>query len=182
MPRRLARKSSSAGIPSSCNLLRPAPRFAELRRRPAWSSSPKSGDKDSRGRRNPFAEISHSDDIEQLAVSLIPNGEQDPAREWRGYARTFVTAVIRRCWESGAHDLGELWRLLAVASSEELCSIVAGTPAQPFLEPNNVKMFSNIRSVAGSALGALEHIHTQRTAAFSVREWVRGSRGVLFIP
>lgn len=131
---------------------------------------------------NPFAEISHSYDIEQLAVSLIPNGEQGPAREWRGYARTFVTAVIRRCWESGAHDLGELWRLLAVASSEELRPIIAGTPAQPFLEPNNAKMFSNIRSVTGSALGALEYIHAQRTAAFSVREWVRSGRGVLFIP
>ena len=77
-----------------------------------------------------------------------------------------MTAVMRRCWQAGAHDLVELWRLLTSASSDELRSVVEGTPAQPFLEPNNAKMFSNIRSVAGSALGALEYIQAQRAAAF----------------
>jgi len=131
---------------------------------------------------DPFAEIMNPYDVEQLARALIPTGDEGPAREWRGYARTFVTAVMRRCHRSGAHDLAELWRLLTIASSDELRTIVAGTPAQPFLEPSNAKMFSNIRSVTGSALGALEHVQAQRAAAFSVREWVRNGSGVLFIP
>jgi type IV secretory pathway TraG/TraD family ATPase VirD4 len=71
--------------------------------------------------------------------------------------------------------------------------LVAGTPAQPFLEEHNGRMFDSIRSVASSAVGALEYIAAQdsHARAFSVREWVRNgaagqahspSGGVLFIP
>jgi type IV secretory pathway TraG/TraD family ATPase VirD4 len=82
---------------------------------------------------DPFAEISDAYDVDQLASALIPASEDPSAREWRGYARTFLAAVIRRRYESGARDLGELWHLLMVASVEELRPLVAGTPAQPFL-------------------------------------------------
>src|SRR5581483_7845877 len=128
---------------------------------------------------DPFAEIANPYDVEQLAAALIPTGEEGPGREWRGYARTFVTAVTRHCYQSGNHDLGELWRLLTAAPNDDLRSIVANTPAQPFFEANNGRMFSSIRSVTASALGALEYIHAQCAAAFSVREWVRSGRGVL---
>jgi type IV secretory pathway TraG/TraD family ATPase VirD4 len=43
-------------------------------------------------------------------------------------------------------------------------------------------MFGSIRSVAGSATVALEYVQAQRAPPFSVREWVRHGRGVLFIP
>jgi len=131
---------------------------------------------------DPFAEITNPYDVEQLAGALIPIGEEGSGREWRGYARTFLTAVTRHCYQNGTRDLAELWRLLTVVPSDELRPIVAGTPAQPFLEPDSAKMFSNIRSVTGSAIAALEYIQVQRAAAFSVREWVRSGRGALFIP
>jgi type IV secretory pathway TraG/TraD family ATPase VirD4 len=60
--------------------------------------------------------------------------------------------------------------------------IVAGTPAQPFLETDNARMFGSIRSVTVSAVAALEFIQSQRAIEFSVRDWVQGGRGVLFIP
>jgi type IV secretory pathway TraG/TraD family ATPase VirD4 len=60
--------------------------------------------------------------------------------------------------------------------------LVADTPAQPFLEPENARMFGSIRSVAASAAAALEIIQAQRGATFSVREWIRTGRGVLFLP
>src|SRR6202034_3944936 len=44
-------------------------------------------------------------------------------------------------------------------------------------------MFGSIRSVAVSALGALEHVARQRAAPFSVSGWIRGSSAAcLFIP
>jgi type IV secretory pathway TraG/TraD family ATPase VirD4 len=43
-------------------------------------------------------------------------------------------------------------------------------------------MFGSIRSVAGSAAVALEFVQAQRARTFSVRDWVRQGRGVLFIP
>jgi type IV secretory pathway TraG/TraD family ATPase VirD4 len=131
---------------------------------------------------DPFTEIRAPWDVEQLTSGLIPSTEDPSGREWRGYARTFLTAVTRRCHESGCHDPSELWRLLMVASSSELRSLVAGSPAQPFLEPENARMFGSIRSVAGSAAVALEYVQAQRAVPFSVRNWVREGRGVLFIP
>jgi type IV secretory pathway TraG/TraD family ATPase VirD4 len=131
---------------------------------------------------DPFAEIVAPWDVEELASGLIPSTEDPSGREWRTYARTFLTAVTRRCWESGCHDPNELWRLLTVASSSELRGLVAGSPAQPFLEPENARMFGSIRSVAGSAAVALEYVQAQRARCFSVRDWVRNGRGVLFIP
>jgi type IV secretory pathway TraG/TraD family ATPase VirD4 len=129
-----------------------------------------------------FAEIREAWDVEHIASGLIPTTEDASGREWRGYARTFLTAVIRRCCECGRNDPGELWRLLTVASSAELRPVVAGTPAQPYLEPENARMFGSIRSVAGSAAAAFEYVQAQRARSFSVRDWVRSGRGVLFIP
>jgi type IV secretory pathway TraG/TraD family ATPase VirD4 len=133
---------------------------------------------------NWFAEIENTFDIEQLARGLIPDAEDPAAREWRGYARTFLAAILRRCRFSGACHAGELWRLLTVASADELRPIVAGTPAQPFLDPDNARMFGSIRSVTGSAIAAFEYIERQRGRLFSVRAWVkaRASPGMLFIP
>src|SRR5579863_5771360 len=127
-----------------------------------------------------FSEIKSDYDVEQLARSLIPDHEgQD--RSWRGYARTFFTAVTRQAQEAGTKDVDELYRLLVVADAGELRALVRGTPAQPFLNEDNSRMFDSIRSVTSSAVGALQYIGRQTAQGFSVREWVRErTPGVLF--
>jgi type IV secretory pathway TraG/TraD family ATPase VirD4 len=131
-----------------------------------------------------FGEIQNSYDVEQLASGLIPSSDDPSASEWRGYARTFLTAVVRRCYVSGRRDIANLWRLLSMAPADELRPMLAGTPAQPFLDPDNARMFGSIRSVTGSAIGAFEYIQAQRAALFSVRDWVRTRTlpGAVFIP
>jgi len=129
-----------------------------------------------------FAEIRCSYDIEQLARALIPSTDDATGIEWRGYARTFLAAILRRCFDTGRRELSELWRLLVIASAEELRPMVAGTPAQPFLDIDNTRMFGSIRSVMGSAIAALEHVQSQRGPLLSVRRWIREGRGVLFVP
>jgi type IV secretory pathway TraG/TraD family ATPase VirD4 len=131
---------------------------------------------------DPFAEILAPWDVEQLASGLIPSSEDSAAREWRGYARTFLTAIMRRCWECGRTDSRELWRLLTVAPSMELRPLVGGTPAQPFLEPENARMFGSIRAVAASAAAGFEYVQAQRARSFSIRHWVRAGSGALFMP
>jgi type IV secretory pathway TraG/TraD family ATPase VirD4 len=131
---------------------------------------------------DPFAEIRAEYDIEQLASALIPQCEDPATVEWRGYARTLLAAVLRRCGPAGPDAVDELWRLLTMAGTEELRTLVSGTPAQPFLEPENARMFSSIRSVMSSAIAALPYISAQRAAPLSVRAWVRSGCGVLFIP
>ena len=131
---------------------------------------------------NLFAEIRNSYDTDQLASALIPGSDDPSGREWRGYARTLLAALVRRCHERKCGSNAELWRLLAVASSRELRPLVAGTPAQPFLEPDNARMLGSIRSVAASAASALQYLKVAAGEGFSVRNWVQSGRGTLFIP
>lgn len=131
---------------------------------------------------DPFSELEQPYDFEQLASALVPNSEDSSTREWRGYARTLLSAVLRQCRHRGQGDLHVLWHLLTTAGFEQLRPFVADTPAQPFLEPENARMFGSIRSVLLSSIAALDHIRAQRAASFSVRQWVRTGRGVLFLP
>jgi type IV secretory pathway TraG/TraD family ATPase VirD4 len=132
---------------------------------------------------NPFAEIREPFDIEQLASGLIPTSGDPTAGEWRGYARTFLCALLRKL-RGRRQNSAELWRMISAADAEELRPLVAGTPAQPFLEAENARMFGSIRSVAVSALAAFEHVQAQRAVPFSIRSWVRrrSAAGALFFP
>jgi hypothetical protein len=128
-----------------------------------------------------FGEIRATYDVEQLARSLIPDHE-GPDRIWRSYARTFFTAVTRQLYEARIRELPELYRLLTSASSEELRNVVRSTPAQPFLEEGNERMFGSIRSVTGASLTAFEYLSTQHAEPLSVRHWTREGTGALFLP
>ena len=132
---------------------------------------------------DPFAEIVNSYDVEELAAGLIPATGDPGANEWREYARTFLAAVLRRCHAGSRRNCSELWRLLSTAAIDELRGIVADTPAQSFLDAENLRMFGSIRSVTMSAIAALGHVQAQRSTAFSVRSWVgrSGVPGALFI-
>jgi type IV secretory pathway TraG/TraD family ATPase VirD4 len=131
-----------------------------------------------------FAEIQDHYDGEQLASGLIPDCEDASAREWRGYARTFLAAIIRRCHARNMGSSEELWRLLTMAPPDELRAWVNGTPAQPFLDGDNARMFGSIRAVLVSAIAGFEFVQSQRATGFSVRQWVRERHhcGNLFIP
>ena len=63
--------------------------------------------------------------------------------------------------------------------------MVGGTPAQPFLDEHNGRMFDSIRSVTSSAVGSLEYI-AQRSepsrSAMGARPSAGTAAGVLFIP
>jgi type IV secretory pathway TraG/TraD family ATPase VirD4 len=130
---------------------------------------------------DPFGELDEPYDADLLAGALIPTSPDAAAQEWRSYARTFVASLLRRC-HSKLGSSAELWRLLAVAGPDELRALLVGTPAQPFLEPENARMFGSIRAVGVSAMAALEHVRQQRATPFSVRRWVREGRGALFVP
>lgn len=129
-----------------------------------------------------FGEIDKPHDVEQLARSLIPEGADDSGREWRAYARTYLSAVIEYCKLEDHHDIGELWRLIAVADTDELKDLLAGTAAQPFLADGAAKMFHSIRGTASPALSALKYLKNSAAPPLSVRQWVRQGKGVLFLP
>lgn len=128
-----------------------------------------------------YGEIANDYDIEQLARSLIPD-QDGGERSWRAYARTFLSAIVRQTRDGDIKDVKQLYQVLVMAPTKELKVLVAGTPAQPFLEQNNSRMFDSIRSVTSSAVGALAYIGEQRGSPLAVRDWVNRGRGSLFIP
>jgi type IV secretory pathway TraG/TraD family ATPase VirD4 len=129
-----------------------------------------------------YGEVQQSYDIDQLARSLIPDGDSASASEWRGYARTFFSAVMKQSRALGNDQSTELYRLLTTAPDAELRVLLEATPAQPFLAEGNSRMFGSVRSVTGAAIAAFPYIDEQASSAFSVRDWVQRGRGVLFIP
>jgi Type IV secretion-system coupling protein DNA-binding domain len=119
-----------------------------------------------------FGEIENAYDIDQLARSLLPD-QGGPDRSWINYARTFFSSVTRQAHEAGVTDIRELYNLLVIADTKELRGLLAGTPAQPFLEEHNGKMFDSIRSVTSSAVASLDYIAQQTASPFSIRRWIR---------
>jgi type IV secretory pathway TraG/TraD family ATPase VirD4 len=127
-----------------------------------------------------FAELRNPYDVDELAQAFIPDRGSDPT--WTGFARTLFIAVTRQALTAGIRDVGELYRLLVVASKEELQLLVAGTPAAPFLSEGSDKLFQGARSTVTAAVKSLDFVRSQKSALFSVREWVKTGKGVLFLP
>jgi len=118
---------------------------------------------------------------EQLARSLIGESSgQD--RIWRMYAQTYFAALLRQTHGLGAAHTADFHRLLTRAPAEELRLLLDGTAAEAFLQPGNEKMFGSIHAVTRVHTSALEYIQAQRSALFSIRDWVGRGTGVLFLP
>ncbi len=127
-----------------------------------------------------FAELRNPYDVDELAQAFIPDRGSDPT--WTGFARTLFIAVTRQALTAGIRDVGELYRLLVVAPKEELRVLVAGTPAAPFLSEGSDKLFQGARSTVTAAVKSLDFVRAQKSALFSVREWIKTGKGVLFLP
>jgi type IV secretory pathway TraG/TraD family ATPase VirD4 len=124
-----------------------------------------------------FGEIREPYDVEQLARALIPDNEGEE-RSWRNYGRTFLAATTRRLWEIGQRKPGsatvpELYRLLTMATTEELAILLEGTPARTYLEGGNERMFGSIRSVTATYVAALDHLSRSTGQPLSIRGIIR---------
>jgi hypothetical protein len=127
-----------------------------------------------------FTELKNPYDTDQMARAFIPDrGNTDPT--WTSYGRTFFSAVVRQARSCGA-DMDELFRLFTAAKREELQILLEGTAVAPFLEEGNEKFFGSVRSTTTDHTQSLEYICAQRGTSFSVRDWIKSGRGVLFLP
>jgi len=130
-----------------------------------------------------FAEIILPHDADQIARSFIPDHDgQD--RNWRDFARTYVTAILRQLHRLEGPTVNTVYNLLVTTKEEDLRDLLEGTPAAPFLGKNDGgKFLESVQSVAMQHLSAIEHLDRQTEGApLSVRAWIREGRGVLFLP
>lgn len=130
---------------------------------------------------SPLAEIETVADIPALCKSLIPDAEGE-GRVWSSYAQTALDAILEYCFNGGLNN-AEIFRLVAVASTEELREIFAGTPAQPLVAEGNEKMFASVRGSMTDALSAIRYLDPAAGVnGFSIRRHiVEEARGWIFL-
>ena len=134
-----------------------------------------------------FGEFGSAADADHLSRSMIPDHPGED-RNWRGYARVFLAAVLRQMRHVGLSDPATLHRLLMCAPPEELARLLEATAAAPYLSPENARFFASVRAIANTQLGVLEHLGEPAAGRFlSVRRWVRegaaaSGPAVLFLP
>jgi hypothetical protein len=132
---------------------------------PTWGAPPTSISPDASNRPSRFSHTPNGSLFSWSDSSIASYRSAPPSPSSRG---------------SPARDLAELWRRLAIATADELRPLVHNTPAQPFLENENARMFGSIRSVTTSALAGLEHVASQRAGTpISIRSWIRPSDRLL---
>ena len=103
-----------------------------------------------------FGEMTTLYDADQLSRSLIPDTE-GTERPWRGYARVFLTSVLRQLHRVKHDDVAELYHLISSTPVDDLRDLLADTPAGPYLAQDNGNFFGAVRAVANTHLAALEH-------------------------
>lgn len=135
-----------------------------------------------------FGEILVPQDADHLARSFIPDYDgQD--RNWRGYARTYVSSILRQLHRLEKRSLATLFNLLVKATDDDLRDLLDGTPAARFIGRDGGKFLESVQSIANQHLSAIEDLGRQsegtdlkKAPGFSIRRWIREGRGVLFLP
>jgi len=127
-----------------------------------------------------FAELRNRYDADELAEAFIPNNPRDPT--WPNFGRTLFSSVVTQAHAAGIRDVSDLYRLLVAASQEELQVLLDGTAAAPLVRTGNEKVMEGARSTITTGVKSLAFIREQTTPAFSVREWIKTGKGVLFLP
>ncbi len=133
---------------------------------------------------SPLAEMISAADAERLAKSLLPDTEGPDAQQWQLYAQGLTSAVLQRLMERrGSSTNADLVQGLTVASSDDLEGLVSGLPAQTLFDSGAAKMLGSVRAIIGAYLAPYRFLPPGAGAdAWSLRRWVEGGSGWLWIP
>ena len=133
---------------------------------------------------SPLAEMRGTADADRLAKSLLPDTDGQDAQQWQLYAQGLTAAVLQRLMERhGTATNADLVHFLTVARSEDLEALVRGLPAQTLFDSGAVKMLGSVRAIIGAYCAPYRLLPPDAGAdAWSLRRWVEGGSGWLWIP
>lgn len=129
-----------------------------------------------------LSEIEQPSDYAFLAQSLLPHLGTGDHDQWITYAQQLLSAALEN-WvthDSGSFD--EFVTILSVGNVATLKSLCAGTPAARYFEQGGERMLASILGTLAPAVGHLRHLTALGGEPFSVRQWVRGGTGSLWMP
>lgn len=128
-----------------------------------------------------FNEVRGEYDWKRIALSIVPLGKDNNAEEWNGYARLLLRETARKLHELGTPSVEELFRWTTIASDKDLRAFLTGTLAESLFAGSSEasKALTSSRFVLSKYLA--EHV-TMPAGGFSIRNWMEGDTGNLYIP
>ncbi|MCZ8411301.1 type IV secretion system DNA-binding domain-containing protein [Achromobacter dolens] len=128
-----------------------------------------------------FNEVRGEYDWKRIALSIVPLGKDNNAEEWNGYARLLLRETARKLHELGTPSVAELFRWTTIASDKDLRAFLTGTLAESLFagSAEASKALTSSRFVLSKYLA--EHV-TMPAGGFSIRNWMEGDTGNLYIP
>lgn len=124
-----------------------------------------------------FNELRTDYDADRIARAIVPIGKGESAA-WHHYARVLLAAVVRMLIRRGETSTEALIRACAAAPVAELGPDIVGSPAAGLFDPDASRALASTRFVLSTYLAPHAYL---RPGTFSLRRWVSGGSGALFI-
>lgn len=129
-----------------------------------------------------LGEIERPSDYAFLAQSLLPHlgvGDHD---QWISYAQQLLTGAMENFVTLQLGKSEDFAAMLAGATSGELKQLCAGTPAARFFEEGGERMLASILGTLTPTIAHLRLINAAQGERFTIRQWIRGGAGSLWMP
>jgi hypothetical protein len=129
-----------------------------------------------------LSEIEGPSDYAFIAQSLLPHlgiGEHD---QWISYAQQVLGGVMENFVRLDLGTSDDLIEMLASAGIGELKELCSRTPAARYFEEGGERMLASILGTLAPTIGSLRSISSVSGERFSIRRWVRGGSGSLWMP
>lgn len=129
-----------------------------------------------------LAEIERPSDFAFLSSSLLPHLGQGDHDQWISYAQQLLAGALENFWTLKLGTSDDFIEMLASAKLGELRQLCVGTPAARYFEEGGERMLASIMGTMAPAIGNLRHMAARKGKSFSLRAWVRGGSGSLWMP
>ena len=129
-----------------------------------------------------LAEIERPSDYAFLAQSLLPHLGAGDHDQWITYAQQLLAAALESWVSHRSGSFGDFVTVLTIGNVATLKTLCAGTPAARYFEQGGERMLASILGTLAPAMGHLRAIAVQKGEPFSIRQWVRGQSGSLWMP
>jgi len=124
-----------------------------------------------------FNEIRKDFDYFRLAKSLIPD-DHGPDASWHFYAQILVAEGMRVLMRQGENTTAALLERLTIAPGDDLAKLLASTPVQGLFDKDAGRALASTRFILTTYLNPHQYL---RAGDFSLRDWLAGNTGNLFI-
>lgn len=131
-----------------------------------------------------FRKDSFDTDVAALAASMLPDlpntfAENASARFFRESSRTLLEAIFHKVPE---HQTERILQVLSLPR-EELRQTLAGTPAEPLIDPGAHEQGAGIVATAAGAVRPFQYLpgREETDASWSAQRWAEQPRGWLFL-